>query len=256
MHQFIDYLDANSLSLSGYVAAFAAVLFATTMKSFAGFGFGLAVVPLLSLIMPPAVAVPMSLALDMIGSTQLVPHARRIADWHSLRRLVPAAFVAIPFGVYALTVVPSETLRIGISVILLITVVLMASGARLPLHLPLPAVLGVGAVAGALSGSVAMPGPPVITYFLARPTAAAMNRASLLMFFFFTDIASIATGLVSGIVALHTIIVALTLTPALYIGNKLGHHLFNLASDDNHRRIALGLLTIIALSTLVQTIIF
>lgn len=256
MHHFIDYIAANSLSLPQYAAAFAAVLFATTMKSFAGFGFGLAVVPLLSLIVPPAVAVPMALALDMIGSTQLVPHARRIADWHSLRRLVPAAFVAIPFGVYALTVIHPETLRIGISVVLLITVALMASGAKLPLHLPLPAVLGVGAAAGALSGGIAMPGPPVMIYFLARPTAAAMNRASLLMFFFFTDIGSIATGIVSGIVPMSTIIVALTLAPALFIGNTLGHHLFGLASDLHYRRIALGLLAIIALSTLAQVILF
>ena len=256
MHQFIDYITANSLPLADYIAAFAAVLFATTMKSFAGFGFGLAVVPLLSLIVPPAVAVPMALSLDLIGSSQLAPYASKHADWHSLRRLVPAAFIAIPFGVYALTAIHPEMLRVGISVVLLITVALMASGAKLPLHLPLPAVLGVGGVAGALSGAVAMPGPPVMIYFLARPTAAIMNRASLLMFFLFTDIGSIATGLVTGIVHVSTIIVAITLVPALYIGNKLGHHLFGLASDHHYRRIALGLLTIIALSTLVQTIIF
>ncbi|MFZ2466808.1 MAG: sulfite exporter TauE/SafE family protein, partial [Parvibaculum sedimenti] len=116
-----------------FAAAFAAVLFATTMKAFSGFGFGLAVVPLLSLVLPPAVAVPMSLMLDLIGSTQLVPMARKQADWHSLRLLVPAAFVAIPFGIYMLGAVSPHVLKVGISFILLSTVALMASGARLPL---------------------------------------------------------------------------------------------------------------------------
>ncbi|MEN6542864.1 sulfite exporter TauE/SafE family protein [Parvibaculum sp.] len=235
-------------------AAFAAVLFATTMKAFSGFGFGLAVVPLLSLVVPPAVAVPMSLILDLIGSTQLIPVARKQADWNSLRLLVPAAFVAIPLGVYALGAVPPHHLKVGISIILLATVALMASGARLPLRLPMPAVLGVGSVAGLLSGSVAMPGPPVMVYFFARPTSAAINRSSLLMFFFFTDIGSIVVGLITGVVTSHTILLSLVLTPALVMGNALGHWLFGLAHEHHYRRITLALLALIAVVTMTQAL--
>lgn len=224
------------------------------MKAFSGFGFGLAVVPLLSLVLPPAVAVPMSLMLDLIGSTQLVPMARKQADWHSLRLLVPAAFVAIPFGIYVLGAVSPHVLKVGISFILLSTVALMASGARLPLRLPVPAVLGVGGVAGLLSGGVAMPGPPVMIYFLARPTSAAINRSSLLMFFFFTDVGSITVGLISGLVSSHTILLSLLLSPALVIGNFLGHRLFGLAHEHHYRRITLALLALIAVVTMTQAL--
>jgi uncharacterized membrane protein YfcA len=112
----------------------------------------------------------------------------------------------------------------------------------------------VGGFAGMLSGGMAMPGPPVMVYFLARPTAAAVNRSSLLMFFFFTDVGSIATGLISGIVGLKIILLAIMLSPALILGNITGHWLFGKAHDTLYRRIALSLLTIIALVTLVEAI--
>ena len=254
MDTLISAFSDAMLPAPDLALAFAAVLFSTTLKAFAGFGFGLSVVPLLSLIMHPAEAVPMALMLDMIGSSQLVPMARKKADWKSLKLLVPAAFVCIPLGVYALSVVPGDDLRIAIAVILLATVTLMATGARLPEHLPVPAVLGVGGFAGMLSGGMAMPGPPVMVYFLARPTAAAVNRSSLLMFFFFTDIGSITTGLISGIVGLKIILLAIMLSPALILGNVTGHWLFGKAHETLYRRIALSLLTIIALVTFIEAV--
>lgn len=252
MSSLSEFFYGATLPAPAFAAAFAAVLFATTMKAFSGFGFGLAVVPLLSLVLPPAVAVPMSLTLDLIGSAQLAPMARKQADWHSLRLLVPAAFVAIPIGVYALGAVSPHHLKVGISSILLMTVALMVSGARLPMRLPMPAVLGVGGVAGLLSGGIAMPGPPVMVYFLARSTSAATNRSSLLMFFFFTDIGSIAAGLVTGVVSHRTILLSLLLSPALVIGNILGHRLFGIAHESLYRRVTLALLAIIAVVTMTQ----
>ncbi|GMV62336.1 MAG: hypothetical protein AMXMBFR74_15040 [Parvibaculum sp.] len=234
--------------------AFAAVFFATTLKAFAGFGFGLAVVPLLSLVLHPAEAVPMALMLDLIGSSQLVPRARKQADWRSLKLLVPAAFLTIPFGIYALHVVPADGLKLGIALILLSTVALMATGARLPEHLPKPAVLGVGGLAGLLSGGAAMPGPPVMVYFLARPTQAAVNRASLLMFFFFTDIGSIAAGYATGIVIAKTLLLSVLLSPALLLGNIAGHWAFGRTHETLYRRIALGLLAIIAVVMLTDAL--
>lgn len=237
-----------------FALALAAVLFATTLKAFAGFGFGLAVVPLLSLILHPAEAVPMSLMLDLIGSSQLVPSARKQVDWRSLRLLVPGALIAIPFGVYLLAALPADGLRLGIALVLMATVALMASGARLPGRVPRPAVLGVGGLAGLLSGATAMPGPPVMIYFLARPNPAAVNRASLLVFFVFTDIASIATGLVSGVVMAKTVTLAVLLSPALVLGNLIGHRLFGLAHERHYRSAVLGLLSVIALVTLFEAL--
>ena len=256
MHSLTALFSNAMLPLPDFLAALAAVFFATTLKAFAGFGFGLAVVPLLSLVMPPAVAVPMSLMLDLMGSTQLAPMARKQADWRSLKLLVPAAFLAIPFGVHVLATISPHHLRIGISIILLATVALMASGARLPHRLPVPAVLGVGGLAGLLSGGTAMPGPPVMIYFLARPNTAAVNRSSLLIFFLFTDIGSIVAGVLSGLIAGHTFLLALMLSPALVLGNVTGHWLFGLAHEHHYRRVALTLLAIIALVTLVQATMF
>lgn len=255
MHSFLDFLAAHSLTLPDYAAAFAAVLLATTLKAFAGFGFGLAVMPLLSLVMPPAVAVPLALALDLLSALQLAPKARHEADWVSLKRLVPAGLLAVPLGIYLLAVIDPEALRITISLILLLTVALMASGASLPLNLPKPAMFGIGAAAGTLSGAVGMAGPPVMIYFLARPITAATKRASLLMFFIFTDIGTLGLGCFTGLTTLSTLIVSLSLIPALAIGNAIGHRLFGLASETHYRQIALGLLALIGLATFAEVVL-
>jgi uncharacterized membrane protein YfcA len=78
------------------------VFVAGLIRGFTGFGFSIAAVPLLSLIMPPAQAVPIVLLLQLLVSMNGLKAAARICDWRSIRALSLGALVATPLGAWAL----------------------------------------------------------------------------------------------------------------------------------------------------------
>ena len=57
----------------------------------------------------------------------------------------------------------------------------------------------VGAIAGFMSGSVQIPGPPVLIYWLGRDVVSATMRANAIVFFMFTTVISSAAFIYAGI---------------------------------------------------------
>ena len=105
-----------------------------------------------------------------------------------------------------------------------------------------------------MAGSTAMSGPPVLVYFMARADEASRNRASMMMYFLFISTATVAVGVISGVVTLQTVAIGALFSPALIASNLLGHWLFGLTRDDVYRRISFGLLCVIALATFIQAL--
>ena len=233
---------------------FLAVAFAGALRAFSGFGFALAGVPLLALIFGPAQAVPIVLVLEVIGGLQMAPMIRKQVDWSAVGLLLPAALLAAPLGVWALSILSADWLRLVIAVALVGAVIVIATGARLPANTPRKWILTVGGLSGLMAGSTAMSGPPVLVYFMARADEASRNRASMMMYFLFISTATVAVGVISGVVTLQTVAIGALFSPALIASNLLGHWLFGLTRDDLYRRISFGLLCVIALATLIQAL--
>jgi uncharacterized protein len=254
MSEFLALFTNAALSPTDMTLAAAAVFFAGGLRAFVGFGFALAGVPLLALTVGPATAVPMILALEIISGLQMLPKVRKVADWRAIWLILPAALVAAPFGIYLLDVLDADALRLLIALALLGAVALMASGVSIPAKVPLPVSLGIGGASGLLAGSTAMAGPPVLLYFIGRAGTPEAARASMFMYFSLTGAITLCVGLVSGIVPYETLLLSLMLSPALFLSNVIGSWAFHATGDHHYRPIALGLLTIIALATLVQAI--
>ncbi len=247
-------MDGLSLPLAppALAAAAAAIFAAAWLRGYAGFGFALAAVPLLSQLMEPAQAVPLVLLLDLLAGLQLVPRIRHEVDLDSLRLLAPAAVLALPVGVTALSALPADALRVLIAVGVLAAVAALASGFQLPERTGAPLVVGVGALSGLLGGSTAMPGPPVLSYFLARPGPKERARASMIAYFLVTGAVACAVATLTGVLDLRVAWTALLLTPALALGTLLGQRGFHGTASETYRRVALGVLALIGVTTLVQ----
>ncbi len=254
MSEFLSFFADASLAAPDMALAAAAVFFSGLLRAFVGFGFAMALVPLLALIVGPAAAVPMALLLEMLSGLQMLPKVRKKADWHSIRLILPMAMLTAPFGVYLLDILDANSLRVLISVALLGAVALMASGFVLPAKLPLPVTLGIGSTSGLLAGSTAMAGPPVLVYFLGRADTPEAARASMFMYFSLTSLTTLTIGLFSGVVPYETLIVAFLLSPALFLSNIIGSWAFHAMGDHHYKPIALTLLTLIALVMLVQAV--
>lgn len=245
LQQFVDLVASLGLLGTGFVllVSFAAGI----LRGYTGFGFALAAVPALTLILKPADVVPAVAVIALLGGLQLVFKVRREADWPSTWLLLAGAIVALPLGVAMLRHLPANLMRAFIGFVVLGAVLLLWRGFTLA-HAPSRATrLGLGALSGLLNGSTSMGGPPVIIFFLASPAGAAAGRASLLIYFFFLSLATLGAAAVGGLLTLPVALLSLIMLPAMSLGNAVGDRLFQRSSAATYRRVALAVLAAVAL---------
>lgn len=221
------------------------------VRGFAGFGSGLVMVPALTLLMGPVLAVPTVVLLEAAAGAQLVPSALRWARWSTVVPLGVAACVAIPIGGLALTALAPGWVQRAISVIVLVFVALLWTGWRYRGTPTLPVVGATGLISGLLTGMAGVGGPPVILLFLSGPSPALHVRASLICFFAITQVVALGTYAVSGVLTADAFWRALVLAPAFLGSAFAGAHLFGRVDEALFRRLILVLLALLALALLI-----
>lgn len=211
------------------LAAIGAIaLLAFVVRGVSGFGSSMVGIGGLSLLLPPQQVVPAFLALELLTTAHLLPGVWRQIDWRSLRWVIGGCALATPLGLTLLARLDAGTMRLGVSLCLLVIAALMLSGLAqrwAPRQTPGPlGALAVGAVSGALNGAVGISGPPAIVFYFAT-TAAATSRATLIAYFLFTDVWALALAGGAGLLtsaALPLITVALPFSLAgIWLGSRL-----------------------------------
>ncbi|UOM36159.1 sulfite exporter TauE/SafE family protein [Acuticoccus sp. I52.16.1] len=225
-----------------------AVLLAAFLRGLTGFGFALAAVPLLSLVIAPAQAVTMAMLLQLMVGLRDVVALHTILDRPSLARLSLGAVVGTPFGVALLVVLEPAVMRLAIAALVIVGLVFLlrapkvASADRLALAIP------TGLVAGLFAGLAAMPGPPAVAYYLGTDRPAHVTRASLMVFFFVTSLIAVPLLAVNGEVDFAIAGASLIAFPVFLLGTALGTRLFARTSETGYRKLAIGVLGVMALA--------
>ena len=246
--------DVAGLPAGAIAVALARVFIGALLRGFTGFGLPLAAVPIMTTVVAPALAVPAMLLLQIIAGLQMLPRNYRSIHWPALTWLGVGALAGIPIGVVTLATLPADVMRLLIGIAMLLAVVALSRGGRLK-HMPgLAARLGTGVVAGVLSGAAAMPGPPVVVFFLASPASAAVSRASLQFFFMLTGFVSLSLGVFSGLMTWSTVVLALLLTPALVLGTWVGEYAFRRTEGRSYRAAAIAVLLAIGVLATVRAL--
>ncbi|QJE73529.1 sulfite exporter TauE/SafE family protein [Aerophototrophica crusticola] len=228
--------QALGLILVGVVAG--------VIRGLTGFGAALVIVPGLSLFLDPAHAVATSMVAIAATNIPLLTGAWKEADGRTVAVFYLGCLAALPFGVYLLLVLPAEVLEkaIGASVIV---ASLLLSRPRFRLERAgLPLKLGAGAMAGLMNGSVGMGGPPVILLLLALPIPAAVQRASLILFFTCLNFTSVALLAWNGLIDGQVLVWGTVLCVPLMLAAKWGERLFRKAGGAHFRPIAIGVLVV------------
>jgi uncharacterized protein len=86
----------------------------------------------------------------------------------------------------------------------------------------------------------------VILYFLSTHDSVPVIRASLMMYFFFSSGGTLVYDAFRGLIGSHVLLLTAIFFPVLYIGNWLGDRCFDGSSASTYRRVALGILLILA----------
>ena len=221
------------------------------VRGFAGFGAGMTMVPLFTFLFGPAPAIAMTMLLDGVGSAQLLPRAVRHADWRLVALLTLMTFLAAPAGLYVLFTVDAETMRRIIGGVVLAFVLILLSGWRYRGRRRTPTTLGVGALAGVLTGSTGLGGPPVVIYLLSSPDTVEQSRASIITYYAFQTVFVLAVLGAKGVITIAVLMQCAILAPTFALAIWIGNRMFSRASETLFRRIAMLVLAAIGVTAMV-----
>lgn len=194
--------------------------FAAATQSIVGFGYALLVVPGLTLLLGPKVAV---VAMTAVGTVLVAWNAWRWRRDIRLREAVTvsiAALCAMPLGLLVLTRADDQTLRALVGVTILGFTVWLWRGLELPKGRRTEVVAGF--TSGALATSVGTNGPPLVIAFQAVGMQPAPFRATLQLCFFVQASAALALFWGRGLIVPDVGWSFLVGLPAAAIGGLIG----------------------------------
>lgn len=238
----------------GQMALCLVIVFAAgILRGYTGFGFALAAVPMLALVIPPVMVVPLVLCLEIVASAQMLPGLWREVHFRSVGWLAIGSVLGIPLGLYVLAVLPSDVMRLVIALIVLFSLVAILTGGRLRGQPGSWATIVVGAFSGLLNGAAAMGGPPVILFYLGSQTAVHVGRASLILYFALIDSVAAGLAVVSGLLDAALLLLTALSLPALFAGQAIGTRLFRSSLQRHYRAVAVAVLGIVSTAVLMQS---
>lgn len=196
---------------------------AAYVRGLTGFGMAIILVPLLGLIMPPGEAVVMGILLQLLIGPVGIDVIVADADRATALPIGLLAMALTPLGMVALDHTPADLARLLITLAAVAAFVAVLLPKQAEGHQPGKlAVAGTGILSGILTGFAAMPGPPVVPFYLRRHLDPKVARASMLMIFFMTAIAGTLAALWLGIASWRLLVVSLILFIPMWLGNRVG----------------------------------
>jgi len=248
-------LNYLGLDLSSLIVAVIAVFVAGLIRGYSGFGFAMVAVTTMSLVIPPARVVPLVLILEVIASIRLVPQVWKDIDWYSLRWLLAGSLFATPFGAYLLANIPAESMRISISLLVLVAAILLLRGWAWKQMPGRPLIFTTGIACGILNGAAAIGGPPVILLYLSSPAGVTVSRASIIAYFLGIDTMSLVMASIHGLTTSKTLLLTVVSLIPLLLGIAIGSKMFIKIDKKSFRHHVLILLIILSIAGLLRGII-
>ena len=230
--------------------AIVAVLIAGILRGFSGFGAGMVLVPSLSLLYNPMVAVVSVVLLETIPAIQLLPNVISKCHWRSVIPMSLASIVTIPMGSLILVNADVDLMRISISIIVLLCVFILAIGWQYKGGYTVKASTMTGVASGLISGATSLGGLPVILYYLSGSQETKVTRASIVVFLVITVLVSLVTYITHGIITSEILHRTALLAPFFIIAIWFGGSLFGKASETLFRMITLSLLGSVGIAML------
>jgi len=229
---------------------FAALLLATN-----GFGFAVLAVPFFLLFAPPGEAIQVAIILSLAISLFVLPGLRHDVEWPLLRRWAIGSLVGLPLGLAVFAYAEPVIVRAVAGAVI---ASFAAAQAYNHYHQRPPSLvmhpvgdLVAGAAAGAASGLVGMPGPPVVIYLILVGAPAQLSRSTLIAFFALVFGATLAANVVFRGVPGMDWAIAASLMPPTALGAWVGRHIANHLDDNAATILALVVLGAAGLYTLV-----
>ena len=217
---------AQALATPGLPWLVLAAALAGLVRGFSGFGSGLVYMPIAGAVLPPAQAVAVLVLMDLIGPLANIPGAWRTGRPCEIGWLALGMLPGLPLGLAALLAIPAEAFRWAVSLMALATIAALVAGWRWRGARGRGTTAAAGFLSGIVGGATALPGPPVILYYMASPMPVAQVRANLTMFLVLVDLAMVGALGGTGQLSLPLAMVSGLLLVPFSLANAVGSALF------------------------------
>lgn len=200
---------------------------ATLMRSTFGFGESLVAVPLFSLFLPIAIAVPLSVLISILVALFVVIQDHHKIHFNSAKWLIIFAVLGIPFGIVILIYGNDQLVKITLGAIIALYAIYSLTGRNsITLETDNKYWLFLcGFLSGILGGAYGLNGPPLVVYGNMRKWTAQHFRATLQAYFLPASLIGTAgyalKGLITITVLKYFLISLPAAIPAIFMGRYL-----------------------------------
>jgi len=244
-------MDPLSFSALAGVALFAALV-----QGAIGFGFAIMAVPFFLLIMGSLAAIQVTAVINFVISLVLIPRLLKGAPGKLIISLISGSVIGFPIGLAAFKAADLASVKIFAGLFITVFALFLlfnawraratgsgvarATGAGFT-EKP-AAEIAVGVVSGAMAVALAMPGPAVMLYLLARNAGKQISRAATLILFGFSYGAVSLVHTIWGGMTGGSWLLAAQLVPFVAAGALLGHIATRYLSEERFRAVVLVIL--------------
>ena len=208
------------------------------VRGFSGFGTAMVYLPFAGSQVSPIWALTSLVIMDLIAPITLVPKTLKDTYIPDIYNLSLGALITCPFGVMVLVLLEPDIFRYAVSLLTFLLLILLILGLRYQGRLTSPVIVGTGGLGGFLSGTVGLPGPPVIMLYLASTLPPKTIRANIFIYLILADILLLAIFGFRDLMDLEAVILGgLVIVPyltALWIGSFF----FDSEKEKQYRNIA------------------
>lgn len=229
------------------VATACAGLAGGLVRGYSGFGFALAAVPLLTLFVPPAIAIPAVLPIEVGIGLATIPGVQGEIARPALFGLIGGTVIGTPIGLLILVSASPDQMRLVVGAAILTAVAILwrrpsAAGSSMSFA-PLA---GAGLISGLLNGGTALSGPPAIVALLGTNLSTSSTRSTIMAFVAFSAALGITIAVSSGLYSSNALGTTLVMAPAAAMGTLMGNILFSRTSKAHYRPASLVILSTVA----------
>ena len=200
------------------------ILIASILQTSTGFGFSILATPFLLLLFQPAEAIQINLILSLLISSALIVKIRKDIDIGILKRFIVGSFAGLPLGIMIFLLVDLNSLKLGVSILILLLTFMLIVKFRIKRSEKRDGLIG--GLAGSLTTSIGMPGPPILLYFSGTDTKKETLRSTTLAFYLFIYFASLMIQLIFVGTNKTVWLSSLWAVPLVVLGLYLGQLLF------------------------------
>lgn len=231
-----------------------AVFVAGVIKGLTGFGFSLAAVPVLVVLLGPRTAIPIVIVLNSLTNVGLYLSSRKWVDLKRIQPLIICGILSVPVGTVLLLVLDVAALKIIVGCTICLFAIAFLAGFQREIRNEKRGFVLAGLVSGTLNGVISTGGPPVILFLTNQGVAKRPFRASLIAYFLFLNVATVPIYFAGGLMSVAVAKYAVAFFPALILGAIAGSRLLHRVSERAFRFTALVIVMVAGIGAVLSSL--